>query len=145
MNFGLSGAAVWLSHFPQLGHLLNLTICAVTSVDDKSFSIDFAESNKFLEGAQRCRAVIMFAGELYQPVHAELGQHRRFYPGLPVVRKHIVWRDLRRRCPACDLIKTHRTKGASVFVFAQKPTLIHEPCITLLAMANWKRRATLPG
>jgi hypothetical protein len=44
------------------------------------------------------------------------------------------------------LIKTHRTKGASIFVLAQKPTLIHEPGITLLAMANWKVPATTqPG
>ena len=87
----------------------------------------------------------MLAGELDQPVHTKLSQHRRFYPGLPVVRKRIVWCDLRRRCPARDLVKTHRTKGASVFVLAQKPTLIHEPCITLLAMANWKVRATQRG
>ncbi len=118
---------------------------AIAGVDDESFAIDFAEPNKFLEGAQRCRSVIMLAGKLDQPVHSELSQHRRFHPGLPVVRKRIVWCDLRRRCPARDLIKTHRTKGASIFVLAQKPTLIHEPCITLLAMANWKVPATQPG
>jgi hypothetical protein len=44
------------------------------------------------------------------------------------------------------LIKAHRTKRASIFVLAQKPTLIHEPCITPLAMANWKPPpATQPG
>ena len=117
---------------------------AVAGVDNESFTIDFAESNKFPEGAQGCRSVIMLAGELHQPVHTKLSQHRRFYPGLPVVRKRIVWCDLRRRRPARDLIKTHRTEGTPIFVLAQKPTLIHEPGITLLAMANWKAPATQP-
>jgi len=84
----------------------------------------------------------MLARELHQPVHTELSQHRRFHPGLPIVRKRIVWRDLRRRRPARDLIKAHRTEGAPIFVFAQKPTLIHEPGITLLGMANWKAPET---
>jgi len=118
---------------------------AIASVNDESFAIDFAEPNKFLKGAQGCRAVIMLARKLDQPVHTKLSQHRRFHPGLPVIRKRIVWCDLRRSCPARDLIKTHRTKGTSIFVFAQKPTLIHKRCFTLLAMANRKPQATLLG
>jgi len=145
LNFGLGGPGVWLSRFPQLGHLLNLATSAVKRVDDESFAIDFAESNKFLESAQRCRAVIMLARELDQPVHPELGEHRRFHPGLPVVGKRIVRCDLGRRGPTRDLIKTHRAKGASIFVLAQKPTLIHEPGIILLAMANWWRPVTHLG
>ncbi len=86
----------------------------------------------------------MLACKLDQPVHPELGQHRRFHPGVPVVGKRIMWCDLRHSSPARDLIKTHRTKGASIFVFPQKPTLIHEPNVTLLAMANWKAPATQP-
>jgi hypothetical protein len=51
LNFGLGIAGICLSRFPQLGHLLNFAMSAVASVDDESFAIDFAEPNKFLEGA----------------------------------------------------------------------------------------------
>jgi hypothetical protein len=43
------------------------------------------------------------------------------------------------------LIKTHRTKGASILVFAQKPTLIHEACVTLSVMENRKPLAMQRG
>src|SRR5947199_9322509 len=101
---------------------LNHTTSTEAIVDNESFAIKFAEPNKFLESSQGRRAIIMLAGKLDQPVHTELSQHRRFQPGLQVVRKRIVRCDLRRSCPARDLMKTHRTKCTSIFVLAEKPT-----------------------
>ena len=34
-------------------------------------------------------------------------------------------RDLRRSRPTRDLVELHRTEGASVLVFAEKPPLVH--------------------
>jgi hypothetical protein len=88
-NFGLSIRGICLARFPQLRHLLNLATGAVAGVDDKSFAINLARPNKFLEGIQRCRSVITLVCKLDQPVHPELGQHRRFHPGMPIVGKRM--------------------------------------------------------
>ena len=46
--------------FPQIGHFPDLTTDTVASVDYNSFTVDFAEPNKFPQRAERGRSVIMF-------------------------------------------------------------------------------------
>src|SRR4030095_7291926 len=95
----------------------------------ESMAIDFAEPNKFLQCAERSWSVIIFAGQLNEPVHAQLREHRRFDPGLLIAGQHVVRRDLRGSCPMRDLIEPHRPESASVLMFAEKPPLTHRKLI----------------
>src|SRR6476659_10227175 len=47
--------------FPQVRHFPDLAASTVTAVDHDSFGIDFAESNKFAQGAERSRSIIILA------------------------------------------------------------------------------------
>ncbi len=91
---------------------------SVTRINEKGFGADFAEANELLDRAKRGRSIVMLARDFDEPIHAQLRQHRRFYPRLLVDRNRIVRRDLCGRCPERELFERQRTKNAAVFVFS---------------------------
>ena len=78
---------------------------------------------ELLDRTKRGRSVKAFRCHLDQPIHSQLGKHRRFRPGDLVGRDAIVRRDLGGRSPTGELREWERAKDAALFVLSEEPIL----------------------
>ena len=85
--------------------------------------VDLAQAHELLDGAQRGRAVVPFARQFDEPIHAERFQHRRLDPSDSIGREHVLRGDLRRRGPARELLEGERPENVAVLIFSKEPLL----------------------
>lgn len=100
-------------------------------IDQKSLLVDLAEAHELLDRAQCGRPVIAFARQFDEPIHAELLQHRRLDPRHLIGREDVLRGDLRRGCPARELLEGERPENVAILIFSEEPRLrdrrVHYP------------------
>jgi hypothetical protein len=109
-TLGIDSALRLAGQLEQIGQVLDLAAGSVARIGDESLLPDFAEAKKFLDRTYRGGAVIALARHFHEPIHSQLGKHRRFEPGSLIVRELVVGRNLRGRRPTSHLLEGNGPK-----------------------------------